>query len=356
MPDQGRDPVRLDDIGPRPLCIVTRDPILRAQFVTALQTLLRSHDEFGIIQDRRRDRASMEAKPDVADQPFVDRRGNSHVDRLLKMDGFAIVPAPATGKRSRISFLPSAAPSEGLSHADDDADEREPRKDVRRFNRLRTLWFVSWLILVGLLSASAALFLFSPTAPPSANQPPSADRINAAPAVEQAPPVTAPSPGTGRTLPNVQAPPLPAVAVSKSPDPARPLRAGTSPRAVPEPSTSVPRSANVQPPPAASHEVLPPQFVGLPRVELMRSPAPSAGGENAAYAVRISDPAGQPLAGANVVLLTRLADGTVENIPLDPGPEPGTYTGTAPLTRSAPVDLRIRVTTSDQRVELPLAR
>jgi hypothetical protein len=70
--------------------------------------------------------------------------------------------------------------------------------------------------------------------------------------------------------------------------------------------------------------------------------------------VRIADPAGKPLADAEVLLLARMADGTVENVRMGFFPDQGTYRGTLPPTRSAPVDLRIRVITGDKRVEVPL--
>ena len=121
------------------------------------------------------------------------------------------------------------------------------------------------------------------------------------------------------------------------------------------PITGAPRVSDVQPPAAAGAEVTPPGFVDLPRVELMRSPAAAVEGQGEVYAVRISDTGGQPLVGAEVLLFASMEDGTVENIPLGPGQEPGTYHGTAARAGSASVGLRIRVTTSDRRVELPLA-
>jgi hypothetical protein len=47
---------------------------------------------------------------------------------------------------------------------------------------------------------------------------------------------------------------------------------------------------------------------------------------------------------ANVLLVARMADGTVENIAMGALPEPGTYRGTVPTDRSKPVNLRVRVT------------
>ncbi len=340
MPDPDREPVELDDRGPSRLCIVSHDRLLCGPFVAALQTVLSPHDEFEIIQDRRRDRSSTKVKLDVADQQSVDRRRHPHVDRLLQMDGFAIVPATADVKGHRLSVLPTAATNEALALDDADTDEREQLASVLSFKRRQALWLVCWLTFAGFLGAGAVLLLFPPAAKtlvtralsdvqPSAGRPP--HRIDA-------PPVTESSPA----------------AVSKNPEPARALQAHTSAPAAPGPITGIPHVSNVEPPATASPEVTPAELVDLPRVELIRNPAASEEGQGKVYAVRISDTGGQPLVGADVLLFARMEDGTEESIPLDPGPEPGTYQGTAPPAGS-PVDLRIRVTTSDRRVELPLA-
>ncbi len=92
-----------------------------------------------------------------------------------------------------------------------------------------------------------------------------------------------------------------------------------------------------------------PRFAGLPRVELSREPGTPAG----AYAVRVLDPAGKPLGDAEVLLLARMPDGTVENVRMDFSPDQGTYRG-ALTAHSAPVDLRVRVITGDKRLEIPL--
>jgi len=57
---------------------------------------------------------------------------------------------------------------------------------------------------------------------------------------------------------------------------------------------------------------------------------------------------------ANVLLVARMADGTVENIAMGGLTEPGTYRGTVPTSRSTPVDLRVRVTTDGGFVEIPV--
>ena len=122
----------------------------------------------------------------------------------------------------------------------------------------------------------------------------------------------------------------------------------------PSPSASAPSKqvASAPPPEAATPKATPPRFEGSPRVELVREPVSRGWGES--YAVRLLDPAGRPMAGADVVLVAQMADGTVENIPMGALPEPGTYRGTVPTGRSAPVDLRVRVSTGDKVVEVPV--
>jgi hypothetical protein len=56
----------------------------------------------------------------------------------------------------------------------------------------------------------------------------------------------------------------------------------------------------------------------------------------------------------DALLVVRMADGTVEKIAMGTLPEPGTYRGTVPLGRSTPVDLRVRMTTGDESLEVPL--
>ena len=78
------------------------------------------------------------------------------------------------------------------------------------------------------------------------------------------------------------------------------------------------------------------------------------GGASATYSARIVDPTGKPLPDAEVLLLARMPDGTVENVRMNFYPDRGTYRGSLPTT-SAPVDLRVRVITGDKRVEIPLS-
>jgi hypothetical protein len=188
------------------------------------------------------------------------------------------------------------------------------------------------------------------------------------------------SPGTGAAA---QAPPPDAAGVEAQRDALRPVERGVPPRAStapsagrrarstdaarssvaspeaprPTPSEPAPRTAVARPTPVAPvpepepvSRSVSPRFAGLPRVELSREPG-SAGGT---YSARIVDPAGKPLPDAEVLLLARMPDGTVENVRMDFYPDRGTYRGSLPTTAS-PVDLRVRVITGDKRVEIPLS-
>jgi hypothetical protein len=86
--------------------------------------------------------------------------------------------------------------------------------------------------------------------------------------------------------------------------------------------------------------------------ELVRQPVSRGWGDS--YAVRLLDSAGRPLVIAEALLVARMADGTVEYIAMGALPEPGTYRGTVPTGRSTPVDLRVRVSTGDKFVEIPV--
>ena len=92
--------------------------------------------------------------------------------------------------------------------------------------------------------------------------------------------------------------------------------------------------------------------MGSHRAELVRGPVSRGWGDS--YAVRLLDPAGKPMVVTDVLLVAHMADGTVENVAMGALPEPGTYRGTVPTDRSAPVGLRVRVSTGDKLVEVPV--
>jgi Double zinc ribbon len=378
---------------PKRLCIVSRDRLVTGEFLKALEMSLDPDDELEIIPDRRRANPPREAKLDAAERPSVDRRRHPHADSRLKMDGFTIVPAPASGPRAQKtqrSLLFQEVPIDGVSP--EDLEEEERLESLRNFKRKRAVRLATSLILVGLMGAALVLVALSPTvkilvsrirpeALPSESQsaPPRQDKES--PAVAHAPSVTAnvaiaqpsglpetsspvpadnptggtrESPATGLPEPTPSAPASTANTATRRAPSARVLPNPRSP-APPRPIASVPTSPAVSAssPEPVDTRITAPLSLGLPRVEVVRSDA-AATGHGETYAVRISDAADQPLAGAEVSLVATMADGSVLDLPLDPGSEPGTYRGTRPPSRSALVGLRIRVLTSDKRVEVPL--
>ena len=106
------------------------------------------------------------------------------------------------------------------------------------------------------------------------------------------------------------------------------------------------------PPGAVTSKATSTQVVGPQRAELVGAPVSRGWGDS--YAVRVLDSAGRPMVDASVVLVARMADGTVENIAMGALTEPGTYRGTVPTKRSTPVDLQVRVTTDGGSVEIPV--
>ena len=122
----------------------------------------------------------------------------------------------------------------------------------------------------------------------------------------------------------------------------------------PSPSAPAPSDhvASAPSPEAATPKAMPPQLVGSHRAELVRGPVSRGWGNS--YEVRLLDPAGKPMASAEVRLVARMADGTVQNIPMGILPEPGIYRATVPTGQSSPVGLRVRVRTGDTHVEVPV--
>jgi hypothetical protein len=325
-----------------------------------------------------------------------------------------VVPAPSPGaRRTPTSLLVPSAPGSdggfdsGLDGGFDDGDDDEQRLEaIRSFKRERSTNLVPWLIAV-LAAVAAAAFILSPTghalkqtvaqrmstdatssssatgssnapatAPPSspapqarapvvADKPPAGDAPARAPATE-APQVDRPL--RGPASPPEPAPPRQAARIDPSRDAGAPTfesngspgsstapgaarRSRATETARPSTSTPVQRQTAVAPPPPSEpvSRSVSPRFAGLPRVELSRE----AGSSGGTYSARIVDPAGKPLPDAEVLLLARMPDGTVENVRMDFYPDRGTYRGSLP-TASSPVDIRVRVITGDKRVEIPL--
>jgi len=396
MPEQRTDPVWLDDVesppkylAPKRLCIVTGDALPSREFIAALQTAVGPNEEIEIIVDRRR------GGPGIAPgQPPVDRRRLPHVDVMVKMDGYAIVPVPTSPPRPPRVPDPPIAPRpverqrhpterrsaeprpadrpafERRSFEDDtDADERELER-ILQFRRRHGARLGPMLLLTALVGVLVVLLLIllpavktlvsrtRPAAPPPAER--TSEPLQAAHA-----PSAAESPSPPR-----QSGASPPPRGAESPETARLPEANSTARAqtdtVPRPQTDTVASIPPAPPSRVSSRpsagIRAPdtlrgessRFPGVPRVELVRNSLPTADGKADSYVVRLSDPAGRPLAGAEVLLLASMADSTVENIMLGAGPEPGTYAGTSRPSRSVPVDLRVRMMMNDKRIEIPL--
>ena len=396
MLEQRTDPVWLDDVEsspkdlwPRRLCIVTGDALPSREFIAALQTAVGPNEEIEIILDRRR------GGPGIAPgQPPVDRRRLPHVDVMVEMDGYAIVPVPTSPPRPpRVPDPPIAPrPIERQRHPterrsaeprpaerpaferrpfedDTDADERELER-ILQFKRRHETRLGPMLLLTALVGVLVVLLLIllpavktlvswtRPAAPlpaertseplqaahaPSAAESPSPPRQSGAspPPRDAESPETVRLPGANSTArPQTDTVPRPQTDTVASIPPAPPSRVSSRP------------SVGIRAPDTLRGESS--RFPGVPRVELVRNSLPTADGKADSYVVRLSDPAGRPLAGAEVLLVASMADGTVENIMLGAGPEPGTYAGTSRPSRSVPVNLRVRMTMSDKRIDIPL--
>jgi hypothetical protein len=135
---------------------------------------------------------------------------------------------------------------------------------------------------------------------------------------------------------------------------------GTTAGRRPRPGVSEPPPRRAALPPAPEPVVPPsestgrlmtsPRFPDLPRVDVSRE----SGSPNGIYSARIVDPAGRPLTDADVLLLARMSDGTVENVMMQFSPDRGVYRGALPATRSSIVYLRLRVITGNKRIEIPV--
>jgi hypothetical protein len=251
----------------------------------------------------------------------------------------------------------------------EEADERQLLR-ILGFKRRRRARRRQRLILTGLIGAMLALLMLSPVGKTLVSrtrpsEPPLIDEISASPIVEKTPRAAethGPRPGLAvaeTPLPHPEARALQPAGRGESPQTGRPRDTAMMRRRVPGPSLDAPATA--VPAPSARDlprtEVAlkaPSLHVGMPQVDVTRNPAPASEGGAEAYAVRLSDSGGRPLAGAEVLLRIRMADGTLLDVPLGAGPDLGTYTVTVPPLQSVPVDLRLRVVTNNTRVEIPL--
>jgi hypothetical protein len=354
-----------------------------------------------------------------------ERRRQPHLDFLLQLNGFFIVPAERSEAPPERTEVATERTEVAPEHTEEprrravEVDEEDRRRlesildfESQREESRRPKWILVGLVGLGALLVAALAFWPTATAFLSRSRPapPIVGQVQTPPAVDTPAPAAQVTPPASRAVasaPRPEAspsasvspptpPPLdtPARAETSQVDaPARPetparaeapsspvrselpssLPADGSAATSPPSRTTSPQSREISAPPRPAPTPIPSVpptasrrrespmsslagFAGLPRVELVRRPAAGPGRGGEVYAVRVVDPSGRPVSGAEVSLLLMTAGGDELDVPLDSGSEPGVYQGTAPPGRAAPTNLRVRVVTSDRRVEVPLTR
>jgi hypothetical protein len=342
------------EVQPTHLCIISRHPLRGGLFAAALQASLGQEDYLEVIIDRRH--GGFSGKSDLKD----DRRRQSQVDLALEANGFAIVPASVS--------LPDDEYEERLESIQDFQPQQSGTLIPKLLGVLSgvTLAALVWLLLGQVTGQSLLSQLFTGPLSGGADQPPrqtsESSSLARSSAVTEEPVIGATRPPRTATAPpaspNVESPSVGGRETSPPP------RAGTGQAASgarPKPGATARQSSNAPPlsnqvagaPPARAATPKPtPAEVARHRAELVREPVSRGWGDS--YAVRLLDPAGRPMVATAVLLVARMADGTVEKIAMGALPERGTYRGTVPTGRSTPVDLRVRMTTDDESLEVPV--
>jgi hypothetical protein len=335
-------------IQPTHLCIISRHPLPGWHLVTALQSSLGPEDYLDVIMDRRHRGSSGESGLKE------DRRRQTHVDLALETNGFAIVPAS-------VSLLDDAhdARLESIENFQPQQSSTWTPKLLGVLTGV-TLAALVWLLVGHVTGQSLLSPLF--TGPGSGGQDRPPGQANESSALARSSAVTE-EPVVAETRPaRTEATPARPKSESAGNDPSKGIVDGTGqgangarPRlgATARQSSNAPTLSNkaggAQPAGAATPKHTPEQAVGH-RAELVGKPVSRGWGDS--YAVRLFDPAGRPMVVTGVLLVARMADGTVEKIPMAALPEPGTYRGTVPNGRSTPVDLRVRMTTGHKSLEV----
>ena len=346
------------------LCIVSREPFPSSYFATVLTSRIGHEDGLEIIVDRRR------REPSRLSDPTKDRRRRPHVDVALAVNGFAIIAADDQ--------------TQSIDRLEADDNDRQRFEDVGSYLHRQPSALIPRL--VGALSAVALAALavwlaghwdgpsrlnqpladslgrnesplpVSPTVEESADSAPlsaaevgpdsprDADRITPRP--RETPDASGVSGASSEDASSLTSPPLNEVRPAPKEPSSSPDRTTRAAR-----STS---SRSVSPPGAPTAKAESAQVAGSPRAELVGEPISRGWGDS--YAVRLRDPAGQPVVDASVHIVASMADGTVENVAMGALAEPGTYRGTVPTNRSKPVELRVRVITGGEPVEVPISR
>lgn len=358
MPDQ-----------PTRLCIVSSDLLRSGQFIKALADSLHlsPQEPIEIIMDRRHGGSSMESGP-------ANRRRRPLVDDALAANGFAIVP---------VSVYPgengTEAPTEPVLREDDDLKRLERILDFRRrrsvsllvkgrhallkalqtiqdmVNPRRMLPMLTKLLAV-VICIALATFALSPAGQNLGKS--LIERISPVIQLSQVTDLVSESPLDGTPPGTKQAP----VRNDNGTPPTAAMGPDGSGRPTPSPTTRPSPSSHPESGPVASKpasKAAPPKrmtsrVAASPRVELAREPRSVGWGDS--YTVRVLNPAGQPMVVPEIVLIAHMADGTVERIAMGALSEPGIYRATVPTRRSTPVNLRVRLSYGEKRLEIPVRR
>jgi hypothetical protein len=368
-------------VQPARLCIVSREPLRSGHFIAALRAVLGPEDLVEIIIDRRHGGSTGEAAL------TENRRRQSQVALTLEANGFVIVPAsvdppedrtwrprpsllrpdlPPIERASPVREMPPTelfSPIERFSPANDEDEEFESER-----RRPRILIPALFGVLIGVTLIGLVLLLTGQLSGPSRSSQPLTDPLQGRPERPPDPPVVAETPPPAR--PDSESPSPGGSASTSTVSPRDADRLTPRPRETNGPSEvtgtasqepSIPPKERARPqssqlagvPPGAATSKAPSTPVVDPqRAELVGPPVSRSWGDS--YAVRVLDSEGRPMVDANVRLVARMADGTVENIAMGALAEPGTYRGTVPTNRSTPVDLQVRVTRDGGFVEIPV--
>jgi len=340
-------------IQPTHLCIISRHPLPGWHLVTALQASLGPEDYLDVIMDRRHRGSSGEFGLKE------DRRNQSQVDLALETNGFAIVPAS-------VSLLDDVheARLESIQNFQPRQPQQQRQSSTLTLKLLGVLSGVTlaalvWLLVGHVTGQSLLNQLFTSPLPGGPDRPPG--QTNESSALARSSAVTEPVVAETRPA-RTEATPARPKSESAANGPSKVIVDGTGqgangarPRlgAAARQSSNAPtlsnKAAGAQPASVATPKPTPEQAMGH-RAELVGEPVSRGWGDS--YAIRLFDPAGRPMVVTGVLLVARMADGTVEKIPMGALPEPGTYRATVPTGRSTPVDLRVRMTTGHKSLEV----
>jgi hypothetical protein len=337
-------------IQPTHLCIISRHPLPGWHLVTALQASLGPEDYLDIIMDRRH--GGSYGQSGLKE----DRRRQSQADLALEANGFAIVPASAPllddEHEARLESIQNFQPQPRQSSS---------TLTLKLLGVLSgvTLGALVWLLVGHVTGQSLLSQLFTSPRSGGPERPPSqtieSSVVARSSAVTEAPVIAETRPAPPEAAP---ARPNSESAASGPSKVAGPETGQGASGARPKLSATARQSANAPPLSnkvagaqrgAAAPKPTPEQAVGH-RAELVGEPVSRGWGDS--YAVRLLDPAGRPMVVTAALLVARMADGTVEKIPMGALPEPGTYRATVPTGRSTPVDLRVRMTTGQKSLEV----